>query len=176
MPFVRVKRISGKEYAYFVENTWQPQGSRQKVLQYLGKVFRPQPRANDAPELALGLAFKDAVLALAAWELRNHGFAPAGGESRFVHAEQQHSAEPERFTFLDAKGHPLTIAMNEGFLCETTLKQLLEFTPKENRESTMKMLASAILEAGLKVSPETFAELFEKVQVEKPSDVAVPLH
>ena len=46
MGFIRVKKISGKEYAYLVENKWYKRGfkgkgsgSRQKVSRYLGRVY-----------------------------------------------------------------------------------------------------------------------------------------
>src|SRR3989344_5881813 len=40
MAFFRIKKIKGKEYAYIVENEWKKKGSRQKVMGYLGRVYR----------------------------------------------------------------------------------------------------------------------------------------
>ena len=41
MAFVRVKKISGSEYAYLVENTWTERGTRQRVGKYLGRIYKP---------------------------------------------------------------------------------------------------------------------------------------
>lgn len=161
MPFVRVKKISGKEYAYLVENKWLPWGSRQKVLGYLGKVFRPERAAEGVPQLAKDLDYPQSILALVGWELRNHGFEENG--TQLVHPSHHHTIDLQQAACTDHRGKPLAIAMNEGFFCAVTLRQLLEFKQSDSREATMKTLASTILEAGLKISPETFAELYEKV-------------
>ena len=53
------------------------------------------------------------------------------------------------------------VAMNEGFLCDSTIKELLEFKPDERPDTTAKKLANLVLEAGLKLSEAQFVKLFE---------------
>jgi hypothetical protein len=44
--FFRIKKIKGKEYAYLVENEWKKNSSRQKVKQYIGRVYRLAQKNN----------------------------------------------------------------------------------------------------------------------------------
>ena len=55
------------------------------------------------------------------------------------------------------------IAMNEGFLCNDTLKKLLSFKGKGLPKEVGLALGNAILEAGLKVSNSVFVEMFNRV-------------
>ncbi|MBI2580887.1 hypothetical protein HYV85_03700 [Candidatus Woesearchaeota archaeon] len=82
MVFIRIKRISGKEYAYLVANNWTGSGPRQKVSKYLGKVIRPEKAKSEALQAFLELTseqdlqqwigksgFKEITAALIRWEL-----------------------------------------------------------------------------------------------------------
>jgi len=53
--------------------------------------------------------------------------------------------------------------MNEGFLCNDTLKKLLSFKGKGLPKEVGLALGNAILEAGLKVSNSVFVEMFNRV-------------
>ena len=55
MVFVRIKRISGKEYGYLVANSWTGSGPRQKVSGYLGRVIRPEKAKSEDLKAFLGL-------------------------------------------------------------------------------------------------------------------------
>src|SRR3990167_2170202 len=55
MAFIRTKRVSGKEYAYLVANSWTASGPRQKVAKYLGRVIRPQKAKSEPLGAFLGL-------------------------------------------------------------------------------------------------------------------------
>src|SRR3989344_1091867 len=86
MVFVRIKRISGKEYGYLVTNSWTGSGPRQKVAKYLGRVIRPQKAKSEPLGAFLGLtsendlkewirksSFGEIAAVLLRLELRNHG-------------------------------------------------------------------------------------------------------
>ena len=45
--FIRIKKIKGLEYAYLVKSVWKDKTARQKVVQYLGKVYMLS-KTNDA--------------------------------------------------------------------------------------------------------------------------------
>lgn len=157
--FVRVKNIKGKKYAYLVENEWTPWGSRQRVAKYLGKM-QPLTRYSEHTT-TLPSGYKESVTALVISELKNHGFVHEGdvlkSEAISVHLG-------EKKVTLGAKN--VALQLNEGFLCDHTLTQLLAFTPEERPDVTAKKLANTTLEAGLKLSQEQFLHLFEQVKTE----------
>jgi len=155
--FVRVKKINGKEYAYLVENEWTPWGSRQRVTKYLGKTHKPE-RINSA-EHELPEGMQQAVIAAVKQELLNHGFKDLNG----VFEQNGITVHLENKTVKQGK-KGVTLAMNEGFLCEHTLAELLVFKPTDNREDSAKKLAELSLEAGLKLTPEQFAHIFTQMQ------------
>lgn len=157
--FVRVKNIKGNRYAYLVENTWQAKGSRQTVKAYLGKVLTPAAEAaHPVPDISTH-TYPDAVLALAAWTLKNHGFAetPEGHRKDNAHVKLSEKA-------IRHKTKNAALELNEGYLCDHTLNQLLNFVGEGTREEEVgQRLANAMLEAGISVPQETFVQLFNKI-------------
>jgi len=149
MAFVRVKKVQQKEYGYLVENEWTSKGSRQKVKSYLGKIYRPE-RKNEMPlTIERNWSFAETVQKLVEWELNNHDIP------------SEISQTGNNFT---AKGKSIVLALNEGFLCDHTLSQLLAFKPKGTYEEQVGMeLANSLVEAGLLMPKEQFILLFEKV-------------
>ena len=53
--------------------------------------------------------------------------------------------------------------MNEGYLCTYTLNNLMTLQLTGHEEQVGTQLATALVEAGLKVDKEVFVQLFEKV-------------
>ncbi|MEM3154262.1 MAG: hypothetical protein QW165_01705 [Candidatus Woesearchaeota archaeon] len=155
--FVRIKKIKGRPYAYLVENEWTPWGSRQRVSKYLGKTFTPTRFSEGLLELPTGL--QPAILEAVAQELINHGFVRDGNvlkqENIFVNLTDRSVREGSK---------KVVLAMNEGYLCDHTLQQLLTFAPEERPDESAKKLATLVLEAGLKLSNEQFVHLFEQVK------------
>ncbi|VVB81301.1 Uncharacterised protein [uncultured archaeon] len=155
--FVRVKKIKGKPYAYLVENEWTPWGSRQRVTKYLGKTSTLTRFSEGLLDLPTGL--QEAILEAAAQELVNHGFAREGT----ILKQEDITVDLQEKT-VRQKGKKIVLGMNEGYLCDHTLQQLLTFTPEERPDESAKKLASLALEAGLKLSNEQFVHLFEQVK------------
>jgi len=160
MAFIRVKKIrkNGKEYeyAYLVANTWKKrkQESRQKVSKYLGKVIRLD-KVKDDPIVLGELSRSDTVKMLVRHELLLRGFS----EKERVLEKEGIIFDTTRISF----NPKIIIEMNEGFLSEFTLKQLLAFRRKQedDREDAIR-LANLFLEAGLKIPNEAFVRYFEK--------------
>ncbi len=165
MAFIRVKRISGKEYGYLVANSWTGSGPRQKVAKYLGSVRRPVKAKSEDLGLFLGLAegqavndwvlkssFREIAAKLILWELGNHNLD--GGSGLKINVE---SSE-----FLDGKGKNLVVALNDGFLCGHTAKKLLEYEPATDYSGYN--LADALTAAGIAVDKDVFISLFGKMQ------------
>ncbi len=182
--FFRIKKIKGKEYAYVVENRWKPtaksvelnassrsrehrtlrgmkpRGSRQKVRGYLGRIYRFNLK-NDinllqfvkAENLQGYLDENDAnkiITDLIEWEFFKFGISNEGFFADLAEKKIQKNNKN------------VVILINDGFLCNLTLKNLLEFKP-ENEENDGYRLARAFVEAGIKVPQEIFIGLFGKL-------------
>ena len=169
MVFIRIKRISGKEYGYLVVNSWTGSGPRQKVSKYLGRVIRPEKAKSEPLAQFLGLtseqdlqdwirknSFKDIAAALIGMELKNHGI---GGNNS---SGNGFKIDVENAEFLDDKGKPVVFALNDGFLCSHTAKKLLEYDAAADYSGYN--LADALTAAGIAVEKDVFITLFGKMQ------------
>lgn len=157
--FVRVKKIKGRPYAYLVENEWTPWGSRQRVSKYLGKTETLTRFSEGMAELPVGL--QTAILEAVSQELSNHGFVREGNtltqESITVNLNEKTVRQNSK---------RIVLGMNEGYLCDHTLQELLTFSLSERPDESAKKLANLVLEAGLKLSNEQFVHLFEQVKTQ----------
>jgi len=158
--FVRVKKIKGRPYAYLVENEWTPWGSRQRVAKYLGKTHILDRLSEGLIDLPTGL--KQTVTEAVAQELLNHGFKREGHKL----TKNEIKVNLQELS-IQEKNRKVVLGMNEGYLCNHTFSQLLEFTPEERPDHSAKKLASLALEAGLKLSNEQFVHLFEQTEENK---------
>ena len=157
MAFVRVKRISGGQYAYLVENNWTGKGARQKVSRYLGKIHAAEKSKSESLAAFLKLSdlgkyvgendFAAIARDLIRLELHNHGV-------KDVYVNFQESR------VLNARGKEIAVAMNDGFLCSHTLKSLLEYRPEEDYSGYK--LADLITAAGIVPEQDVFIELHGK--------------
>ncbi len=159
MVFVRVKRISGGEYAYLVENSWTEKGVRQKVGKYLGKVHRPEKAKSEGLGAFLGISevgrhirgssFKAIAADLIRRELHNHCVKECDFAINF-----------DELSVKNSRGKEVTIAMNEGFLCGHTLRQLIEYDAEKDYSGYL--LADLITAAGIAPEQDVFIELYGK--------------
>ena len=172
MVFIRIKRISGKEYGYLVANSWTSSGPRQKVTKYLGKVMRPEKAKSEGLAGFLGLtseqdlqdwirksSFKEVAAALIRLELANHNVSSKEGGSNGFNGLK---INVENAEFLDDKGKEIVFAMNDGFLCSHTAKRLLEYDPAADYSGYN--LADALTATGIAVEKDIFISLFGKMQ------------
>jgi hypothetical protein len=168
MSFIRVKNIKKKsgnsyEYAYLVENKWMKRGgkgSRQKVKAFLGRVHKPVLVENkdflehhsieDIDSYVKENSLSKVAQDLISWEFVKHGVS-----NEFI---------------VDFEGkvvrkynNKAVLKMNEGFLCDHTLKKLVGFRFKEDEEHAGMALAKAFVEAGINIPQELFVKVFEKV-------------
>ena len=154
MAFVRTKTIKGAKYAYLVENTWGAKGARQKVLKYLGKTL-PIPSGHVDADIGQ-LTYAEAATQLVQLTLERAGFTGAPLSRDGVTVDLV-TGDVIR------NGKRVTLASNEGFLCAETIRQLRDPPPGTHGEIA-HALATKVLEAGVKVGPDTFAQLFDKVK------------
>lgn len=163
MAFFRIKKIKNKEYAYVVENEWGEKGSRQKVKGYLGRAYRFDLKNNaDFAEYSKienvqnyvesndkNIIIKDLI----DWELFKFGVN-----------KEEFTVEAGNATIQKNKKN-IVLVVNDGFMCNLTLKNLLEFKPEDEQTDGYRF-ARAFVEAGLKVPQEVFVGLFGKLYKE----------
>ena len=156
--FIRIKRRNKLKYAYLVKNKRykiKPY-HRQKVIAYLGKVITPKKTQNLSLKNSLNIdtktylentKTKDIFLDLIKLELKKHNLTL-------------------NLDDITKKGKPLVIELNEGFLCNYTIKQLLNFKlpMKTSDKEASIALAKTILATGIKLPPYLFIKIFKKLK------------
>ncbi len=160
--FIRLKKIKGKDYAYMVHNSWTEKGARQKVTGYLGKVHKPERARQKTLKEFLALEsvedyfsskeYKEIVSGLIKLELHNHNLE----DSFFMNGTELKTIS----------GKDAVVQLNQGFLCNETIKKLLEYNPEQDDGYT---LANLLTYAGLSLEKEHFILLFEKTKVPEQS-------
>ena len=161
MTFFRIKKIKGKEYAYVVENEWHKKGSRQKVKGYLGRAYRFDLKNNadfsgyfkieDVPNYVESNNKSKIINDLVEWEL-----------FKFSISKEEFSIDLSNIKIQKNKRH-VALLINDGFMCNLTLKNLLEFKPEGDEQADGYRLAKAFVEAGIEVPQEVFVGLFSKL-------------
>jgi len=159
MAFVRVKRISGNEYAYLVENSWTEKGGRQKVAEYLGKVHKPNKVKSESLANFLKITnlgkyirdneFKKIAADLIKLEMHNHDVKIDDFSINF-----------EDISVKNDRGKNVVVAMNNGFLCSYTLKRLVGYKPDQDYSGYL--LADLITAAGIVPEQDIFIEIYGK--------------
>ena len=168
MTFIRIKKIKKKsgnsyEYAYLVENTWRKRpkvGTRQKVKAFLGRVYKPEIKNNKDFFSHFKIEDKDSYIKnnilskitkdLIVWEFFKYDISD---KEFFVDFENK---------LVRKYNNKAVLQINEGFLCDYTLRKLIGFRFKDDEHAGMT-LAKAFVEAGINIPQELFVKVFEKV-------------
>jgi len=185
MTFIRVKkRIKGQKtyfFAYEVENKWykRKKSTRQRVKRYLGRVYTVEEKEYQNFFGYLGVdedgfisysdrvRFEEMSLDLIEFELLRHGFVQGVGRQRnrlllddFTYDMLRHKL------YSQTTKKPIVLEMNEGFMCDLSIRQMLRFRRKKYDDNRVmgKDFAKAVLSTGIKVEPDIFVELFEKLK------------
>ena len=158
--FFRIKKIKGKDYVYIVENKWKHKGSRQKVREYIGRVYRFDLKTNidfqqfmkieDFESYINNTTKNQIIYDLIEWELY-----------RFNINKEDFSIDLSNKK-MQKKEKNVVLLINDGFMCNTTLKNLIEFRAVDEQTDGYR-LARAFVEAGIKVPQEVFVGLFSKL-------------
>lgn len=159
--FFRIKKIKGREYAYVVENEWGRKGSRQRVKGYLGRVYRLSLSDNvdflsfikiNALEDYISNNEKNKIINdLIEWEL-----------FRFDINKEEFLIDLNNKKIQKNKKN-VVLLINDGFMCNLTLKNLLDFKTEGDEQTDGYRLARAFVEAGIKVPQEVFVGIFSKL-------------
>ena len=191
MTFFRTKKIKGKEYAYIVENEWKriaksahvekikgfskfenkvvfkslqgvkSRGSRQKVKRYLGRIYKFNIK-NDADFLqfkkiesaenyVMENDFKKIIMDLIEWELFRHEI------------DKNKFAIDLNGMNVMQNGRNVVLLINDGFMCNLTLKNIFEFRPEGDESNDGYRLARVFVESGVKIPQDVFISLFGKL-------------
>src|SRR3989344_4540915 len=153
--FLRIKKRinpSGKtyEYAYWVANKYRKrrQMPKQKVKQYLGRVYRFEKVMNNEIEQITDkkASMKTKIMLLIENELKNYGF------------------EEKQGICINDEGKNISIAINEGVLHQSTINALISFKPKEGLEKDIgKQLGNALISAGIRPKEAVFIDLCKQI-------------
>ena len=147
MAFIRLKKISGKQYAVLVENTWTSKGPRQSAKKYLGRyVALTTEGMPEVEQLDVANLIKA--------ELLTAGFSEQLTRENIKVSLRACTVREGR--------KRVVLGLNGGFLCDYTLRQLLRFQPIEELTPGYKF-ARAFSDAGVRVSREQFVMLYKKV-------------
>jgi len=164
--FLRIKKIKGKEYAYIVKNEWKTtsKGSRQKVIGYAGRVYRFDLKNNadflqfmkidNLEDYTCEYNINMILTDLIEWELFKYDIN-----------KQEFSIDLNELNNIkiQKKNRNVVFLINDGLMCNLTLKNLLEFKAEGDEETDGYKLAKAFVEAGIKVPQEIFVGIFGKL-------------
>ena|SRR3989344_4943324 len=163
--FVRIKKRknhSGKtyKYAYLVKTKYLKKGPRQRILQYLGRLYEFK-KESDKDQKTLK-KWPESLKQLIEEELANHYFK----EEKEVW--KNHTIEINfKERKIEKDGQKVCLKFNNGFLCDFTLSLVLDFQiPKTNEKGIGKSLGNTLLLAGIGINPERFIELFNQIREE----------
>lgn len=93
-------------------------------------------------------------------ELFNHGFKKT---NQFNFHLGDIKITLDKIKIKNVKNKDIVLEINEGFLCEHTIKSLLAFKfPNLDEKSCGICLASTLLNAGIKLNQDLFIKLFNK--------------
>ncbi len=173
--FVRVKKRKGKNYAYLVKNEWTSRGTRQKVIKYLGRVVEIDKRepANFNVDELIKSSPEEFVIKTIQNELKSLGFTDEKDVMKLGSVEYNKKTHE-----IKKDGKKAVIKNNEGFMCQETINDLLNFARKdyekvdkdtktETKSSIIKNLANKFLEAGLPANENYFIILADKILSER---------
>jgi hypothetical protein len=176
MSFIRTKKFklkNGKimEYAYIVENKWRKRRKnkvKQIMSKYLGRVYRFDRvsildffefyKIEDINKYLDSKSKHDILFDLIKLELVNHGFEEKNG----LMEKQGCYFDLNERKVHSKRSKKISIAMNEGFLTNYAIKQILKFEAFDEEEDGY-LLAKLFVEAGINIPKDIFVGFFKKV-------------
>jgi hypothetical protein len=148
MSYVRLKKINKDNYAYLVESIKTSQGPRQKVKQYLGRVY-DYNSLNKPVIVVNGTSAKEILLSLIIPELISRGFKKV-----------KESYVKDKIIFSNLKFNKnIVLKINKGYLCNYFIEQILNF----DKRKSARDLAKLFLSTGLEIDKESFVTFYQKL-------------
>lgn len=163
MVFIRVKNrvYNGKssDYAYLVENKWSKYGPRQKVIMYLGKIYKFDFVKDSEFKLLEG-SYKKLLISLFENELKRHGF----GLKNSLFFKDNCYVDLSKLKVYDENEKDVVLQINAGFVCDYSLDGLFNLKFEET-DDFKKEFAKKLVLSGLNVRPEVFVNLYKELLV-----------
>lgn len=156
MAYIRIKKINQQPYAYLVESKNTSSGPRQKVKQYLGRVYSLNQKKEMSPSEIKCKNSLDFLRQFVTQELKAYGFK----EQNQNLTKGNLSFSPENFTLKKKNNQEAILALQEGYLCSFTLQRLQNFQKTQNLDQDAYLLAEYFLEAGFRISQEQFVHFY----------------
>lgn len=163
--FFRIKKIKDKEYAYLVENKWTNNGVKQRVIAYLGRAYRFQQkneidfyqfiRLDNIDDYVNNNIKNKIIYDLIEWEILKHDINT-----------HDFSLDVDNARILKNSKN-IVILINNGFMCDVTLRSLLQFKAEGDEQSDGYRLARTFVEAGIRIPQEVFIKFFSKISNSK---------
>ncbi len=178
--YIRLKRRKNKSgktytYAYLVKiRGYKTRSPKQKVLDYLGRVFdqttinspkQCQTMPNNAKHNTKQ-TFKQCILTLLNSEYNR--FLTKIGESKYETTKEEKAIIDlkELRVYTKNTNKPACILINDGFICDLTLKNIINFKPPEALEKEIgHVLAKNLIFAGINPKEEEFLNLFKMISI-----------
>lgn len=159
MAYIRIKKINNSPYAYLVESENTKKGPRQKVKQYLGRVYGFEKVSDEKISTPVN-SKQELLLNLVLSELKSRGFK----EKEDVFSFNKIYFDPQTFAVSKRTNKKnVVVSLNEGFLCSYTLQNVLNFKKSRNLTKDGQILAKHFLDAGLQISEEDFVRFYDLI-------------
>ena len=167
MSFIRSKQIKNKSYAYLIENYWDKglQESRQKKQKYLGRIIKVTPSESKENKefIDMQVPVQEIYKMLLHQEFLKLNFKQINTDE---YEDETSYINLKDLTIRDKAKKAICLEINESFLCDHTLMQLMKYTTLKNLKES-RNLAQVMVAAGLKPQKEVFVALVKKLLNEK---------
>ena len=159
------KNASGRvyTYAYLAHIKQRKSHPRQKIIKYLGRVYKAERIGTKAPQITPSDTLTEMVMTLIKTELENHGFKETNPKTL---RKDDIEVNLNQATVINSrKNKRACLQLNQGILCDNTLKNLMAYQPpKEDMKRIGKHFAKTVVEAGIQASQPIIIEIFKKIQ------------
>lgn len=170
--YIRVKIIKKGEYAYLVNSEWDKKRgtSKQKFSRYLGRIYSPQKQYNltlkditkvqDMESYIKSTDLNQILNDIITVDLLNHNLK----RNKNTFSDDNFYVDIASLKVYNQKLVPCVVKINNGYLCDYTLKRLFSIKPSNTNEIQFgKELARAVIEAGVGIEKELFVLVFDKI-------------
>lgn len=160
MGFIRIKtrknaRNEVDEYGYLVNNSWgkRKKMPKQKVVGYLGRIYRFD---NSSLDYVIGEGnFHIELRRLIENQLLALGFDKLDGK----YLKDEVIVDMEGLKVLNKKGKDCLIMVNNGFICNLSLKKL--FAIEHPKVEDASYIAKSLRAAGVNIDGDNFVRLLK---------------
>ena len=165
--YIRTKTRKNKSgntyaYAYLAKIKQYKKHPKQKIIKYLGRVYKPQKTNNNQLEVPLK-SLNKTLLNVLKIELKNHDFKEYEANKL---KKDDILVNLDEMTIKNQKTYKkVCIHINQGVLCDYTLTKFLKYKPpKQDMKTVSKNFAKTVVEAGIQPSQPIIIEIFKIIQ------------